>query len=169
MELVEKVKKIIQESKIKEFEIQKLKLQEELESPEVWANMELGTKLSKQISALENQISEIKNLSDLVENIEIANELEENPKNLIKELEIAVLEFEKLKFFTGKFDKKDALMTIYAGAGGIDAQDWATMLCSMYQAFCKNMGWNCSIVAISCGDEGGIKSVTLPSAREDLN
>jgi peptide chain release factor 2 len=166
MELLEKVKKIIENSKIEELELQKLELQEKLESPEIWSNTEAGTKLSKEISSLENQIAEIKNLNDLVENIEIATELEENPKNLIKELETVVLKIENLRYFTGKFDKKDALMTIYAGAGGIDAQDWTAMLCSMYQSFCKNMGWNCSIIAISCGDEGGIKSVTLKISGE---
>jgi peptide chain release factor 2 len=61
----------------------------------------------------------------------------------------------------GEHDKANAIMTINAGAGGTDAQDWAEMLMRMYLRFCEQHGFATEIVEISAGDEAGIKSATI--------
>lgn len=60
-----------------------------------------------------------------------------------------------------KYSQNDVLLSIHAGAGGIDAQDWAKMLYRMYIRFCQKHSWKVNVVDESQGSEGGIKSVTL--------
>lgn len=68
---------------------------------------------------------------------------------------------ETYALYKGKFDKEDALVEIHAGAGGVDAQDWAQMLAEMYINFAKNKGYTCEVLFVSPGEEAGIKSKTL--------
>lgn len=63
--------------------------------------------------------------------------------------------------FNGPYDGHDAIVSIYAGAGGTDAQDWAQMLLRMYSRFFEKNGWKVSSIDESVGDEAGIKSVTI--------
>ena len=56
---------------------------------------------------------------------------------------------------------KNVLLSIHSGAGGIDAQDWAQMLCRMYIRFCKNRSWKVKIIDQSLGKEAGVKNVVL--------
>jgi peptide chain release factor 2 len=67
---------------------------------------------------------------------------------------------EDLKF-SGPYDDHDAILSIHAGAGGSDAQDWAGMLLRMYVRYAEKQGWQVATVDESGGEEGGIKSVTL--------
>jgi len=61
----------------------------------------------------------------------------------------------------GKYDKYNAILSIYAGAGGTDAQDWAEMLMKMYLKFAQKNNWSAQVVQIKEGKEAGIKSTTL--------
>jgi peptide chain release factor 2 len=67
---------------------------------------------------------------------------------------------EELKL-NGPYDDHDAILSIYAGAGGTDAQDWAQMLLRMYSRFCEKTKWVATTVDQSPGEEAGIKSITL--------
>ena len=93
-------------------------------------------------------------------------DVEDTSVNLTKELEEKVAEIEatldKMELallLNGQYDRKPALVSIHAGTGGTDAQDWAEMLLRMYLRFCEKQGWATSIVNISSGQEAGIKSV----------
>jgi len=94
---------------------------------------------------------------------EIAKELEKKCKNLEKR----VKDEEFKTYLSGKYDNRDAIMQIAAGAGGLDAQDWATMLLRMYQRYCEEKGFRVKILDQSFGEAGGpkgrvgTKSVTL--------
>lgn len=65
---------------------------------------------------------------------------------------------EKLK---GKYDKRNAILSVYAGAGGTDAQDWAEMLMKMYLKFAQKNNWPVQVIQIKEGKEAGLKSATL--------
>ncbi len=63
--------------------------------------------------------------------------------------------------FNGPYDDHDAILSIYAGAGGTDAQDWTQMLFRMYSRYFENNRWKASVVDQSAGDEAGLKSITI--------
>ncbi len=85
----------------------------------------------------------------------------------IESLEKRIKKEEFKTFLSGKYDKSSAVLSIYAGAGGQDSQDWATMLNRMYERFCQNRGFETKILHQSFGEGGGpegrigTKSVTL--------
>jgi len=95
-------------------------------------------------------------------------------QRFVQELETKILDLEnKLKalelktFLSGKYDNRNAFLTIMAGAGGQDSQDWATMMLRMYQRFCERKNWKTRILDQNFGDPGGpegrigTKSATL--------
>ncbi|MCX6093785.1 MAG: peptide chain release factor 2 [Candidatus Bipolaricaulota bacterium] len=63
--------------------------------------------------------------------------------------------------FSGEHDASDCYMSINAGAGGTDSQDWAEMLLRMYGRFCERMGFSAALLEVSAGDTAGIRSATL--------
>src|ERR1019366_4338885 len=80
------------------------------------------------------------------------------------QLKKARLQFETLKDelkFSCIYDERDAILSIYAGAGGTDAQDWAQMLLRMYVRWAEKQDYETKTIDQSDGDEAGIKSVTL--------
>lgn len=87
----------------------------------------------------------------------IAPEIEAGCKRLNKELE----RFELTRLLSGEYDDCSAIVTINAGAGGTDAQDWAEMMLRMYLRWCSQQGYVSEILDQSPGEEAGIKSVTF--------
>lgn len=79
----------------------------------------------------------------------------------LKLLEEKIKKEEFRVFLSGKYDKNESILSIYSGAGGIDAQDFASILLRMYQRFCESRGWTCRILHQHFGEEKGIKNVTL--------
>ena len=136
--------------------------------PDFWNNTEYAQKISEELADLketltffgkiEDEIAEIEELSALT-NIDDDMMAELNEK--VRELE-GKLHKEEIKIFlSGKNDRNDALVSIHAGAGGIDAQDWSEMLVGMYFKYFKNNGYAAKIIDSSQGDEAGIKSIDI--------
>lgn len=108
---------------------------------------------------VETKFNEVSGYFELLEQekIEIPNEFIDDIENLeqdIKQQELTIL-------LSGKYDENNALFSIYAGAGGVEAQDWANMLLRMYLRYAELKGYKAEILSISGGEEAGIKSVTL--------
>lgn len=87
----------------------------------------------------------------------LVNEAKQNLSQLLHEMDRWDLE----QLLSGTYDKYDAVLTINAGAGGTDSQDWTEMLLRMYTRFCESQGYKVEISEISEGEEAGIKSVSL--------
>jgi peptide chain release factor 2 len=104
----------------------------------------------------------------LEELVKISEEsLQEELGKKILSLEEKIKKEEQKIFLSGKYDKGNAILSIYSGAGGQDAQDWATMLLRMYQRYCERKGFKSVILSQSFGEAGGpdgrigTKSVSL--------
>lgn len=138
-------------------------IQNQLQSPNIWQNLPKSKELNQELARLQNVFEKIQTLRNLQEELLIAQELEENEQ--LEKIYAKLLEQKNLleneKFLNGKFDNQGAVINIHAGAGGLDAQDWATMLTQMYEVFSQKMQWQIKTVDLSLGDEGGIKSVSL--------
>jgi len=92
--------------------------------------------------------------------------LEEQEKKQLDEGAIAALEndlkaFELRTLLVGPYDQGNAIMSLSSGVGGRDAEDWTTMLLTMYQRFCENQGWKAAILHEQYGPEGGLKEATV--------
>ncbi len=103
-----------------------------------------------------------RDLSDLEELLGLKDEstYEDIATNL-RSLEENFNQHESESLLKGPYDSYPAHLTIQAGAGGTDAQDWALMLERMYLRFCERRGWNAEVLDRSAGEEAGIKSVTI--------
>ena len=99
----------------------------------------------------------IAELLELEEDAALIEEAETNLTQLQQELD----QWELQQLLSGTYDKKGAILTINAGAGGTDAQDWAEMLLRMYTRWCEKQGYKVRLAEESPGDEAGIKSATL--------
>ncbi len=111
---------------------------------------------------MSEELKELKELAQLEED-DLDKEVEEKCSCLEK----AIAEEETRTFFSGKYDKNNAILQIFSGAGGVDAEDWATMMQRMYERYCQNKGFSFSVISQSFGEGGGpegrvgTKSVTL--------
>lgn len=153
---------------MKEKEKRIQEIEKESESAEFWKDRKRSAKMSQELAGLKAEVSSFatlqKELSDLQELDEVSTK-----KELEKEVEAFEGKIKKEEFKTflsGKYDKGNALITITAGAGGQDAQDWATMLFRMYERYVQNKGWKSQIIHQSFGEPGpegriGTKQIVL--------
>lgn len=121
------------------------------------------TGLKASISTYQSLVSQQEDLQTLWE---LANE--EQDEDLEPEIEQAShalqKELEKLEIqvlFSGPYDDHDCILTLHAGAGGTEAQDWTDMLYRMYSRFCEKNGFKCEVMDFLDGEEAGLKSITL--------
>lgn len=137
-----------------------------MQSPDIWSAKDKVSKLGAEIKEVKENISLLERwqsaLDDAAVAIEISdtdliNESYENLSAIEKELD----KFEIKLMLSGEYDEADAILTINAGAGGTDAQDWASMLLRMYIRWAENRGWNVDLLDKLDGDEAGIKSATI--------
>lgn len=135
--------------------------------------METSGKLSKELSDLKEEVEEFEKLQKEFTDLQELARLSEHDEDAAAELPAIVdslqsrLERQEVKtFLSGKYDRANAILQITAGAGGQDAQDWATLLLRMYQRYCETKGWRAQVVHQSFGDPGpegriGTKQVSL--------
>ena len=106
-------------------------------------------------------------VEDLEEMFELADsDMEEELKEQVAELEEQIADKETELYLSGEYDQSSAVLSIQSGAGGQDAEDWASMLLRMYQRYCEEKGFETTILSQSYGDQGpdgrvGIKTVSM--------
>jgi peptide chain release factor 2 len=107
---------------------------------------------------LERDVDDLEPLAELAEeDPELSGELEEQVRAVQERLE----ELEEQRLFSGPYDSGDALVTVNAGAGGTDAQDWAEMVLRMEMRWAEKRGFEVELLEASPGEEAGIKSATF--------
>lgn len=151
-------------------------LEAEQSSDGFWNDTENAQKVSKEISQLQSKIQRFEKLigkiDDALELVDIvemeADEGEdESLISHVSELngQVEALSLETL--LSGKYDALNAILTLHAGAGGTEAQDWCDMLYRMYTRYVERRGWTSTELDYLAGDEAGIKSVTFKVEGEN--
>lgn len=117
-----------------------------MQAADFWNDHQTAGQLSQELSQLK----------EVIDNYELVN-LDPNDPEVAKLLE--QLEFASL--FSGQYDTNNALLSIHAGAGGTESQDWASMLLRLFQRYADRKGWQVALIDQTEGEEAGIKSATL--------
>ena len=143
---------------------------EDMGSPGFWDDTERAQKVSAKASSVESRIKHYESLNTRADDIEVLMELAEeaDDEGMVDEIRA---EFDSLKedlealrlqtLLTGEYDGCNCILSLHAGAGGTEAQDWTQMLYRMYTRFAERMGFNVKLLDLLEGDEAGIKSVTF--------
>ena len=156
--------------KIETKENRLAEIEKQLTKEEVWSDLELSQKLSKQKTSLEKVLSSYKTVSDKISDSQVLLDvsIEENDDSSmdeiskeVNEISIMVEELEFSRMFTNKMDSSSAYIEIQSGSGGTEAQDWAEMLLRMYTKWAESRDFTSNIIEISHGEVAGIKSASL--------
>ena len=146
-------------SKLAEYE-------SEMQNPDVWNDSSKVSKIGQQIKECKDTIDTVSHWENIIEDAKTSlelgdNELIETSFEAIKNLAIEFDKFELQQMLSGEYDEADAILTINSGAGGTDAQDWASMLLRMYMRWGEQRGWSVELLDKLDGEEAGIKSATI--------
>lgn len=142
------------------------KIEQKLQSPDVWSDQNLASSLGQQSREIKDNLALISSWTSLLDDVEVALDLgdedllTETQENLAK-LEHELDKYDIQKMLSGEYDDANAILTVNAGAGGTDAQDWAEMLLRMYMRWAESRGWKVDLLDKSEGEEAGIKSATI--------
>lgn len=137
-----------------------------MQKPEIWANQKKASELGTQIRDVKDNLEFLKKWQDVIDDTETALEIadEELLTEAVEQLnamERALEKFEVKQMLSGEYDDADAILTINAGAGGTDAQDWASLMLRMYMRWAESHDWKVELLDKLDGDEAGIKSATI--------
>ena len=144
--------------------------QEDMGSNGFWDDTDRATKISAKANAVESRIKHYENLISRADEVDLMMQLaeEEDDESLADDIrnDLAGLkeDLETLRLqtlLTGEYDDCNCILTLHAGAGGTEAQDWTQMLYRMYTRFCERMGFTVKELDLLEGDEAGIKSVSF--------
>lgn len=165
--------KVIKTSKLLDIDGKKLNIRElkiEISKPNFWDNQESAITKSKELEDLTQIVDEWDNLRkqirELEEFVAFANKekdesVHDDAHEQYKKLDKKFFELEFFILFNEKYDENSAIISIHAGSGGIDAQDWAQMLERMFLRFCEKKNWKTEILDRTIANEAGIKSMMM--------
>lgn len=145
-------------------------LEQKASEPDFWNDVENSQKILQKIKSMKDKMDKYNRLLSQWEDLKTLCELglEEEDESLISEVEedfkVFKKGYEELKLetlLTEPYDRNNAILTLHAGAGGTEAQDWVQMLLRMYTRWAEKKGFTIKILDYLDGDEAGIKSVTF--------
>lgn len=165
-ELRQKVTQASEKLKISEKMAELDKLQAQSQANDFWSDNIAASKIMQKITVLSDQVKpwvELKNNIDEINDLAEINdpELEAEINQQEQKLTGIYHDLKKQMRFNGPYDSHNAVLSIHAGAGGTDAQDWAQMLLRMYVRWAEASGLKVDAIEESVGEEAGIKSVSL--------
>ena len=137
-----------------------------MQNPDIWSDKSKVSKIGARIKEIKENLELLDAWNEKIEDAEVS--LEVRDAELIKEsfenlqkAEREIDSFEIRLMLSGEYDEADAILTINSGAGGTDAQDWASLLLRMYMRWAENKGWKVDLLDKLDGEEAGIKSATI--------
>lgn len=155
---------------IGQMEQELVELHEEMGAPGFWDDIERSKSVNQRIASLESKIDHYKSLQGICDDIQVmlelagdeedqamADEAGQEIEQLIRQVEALALE----TLMRGDYDHCNAILSLHAGAGGTEAQDWTQMLYRMYTRYCERAGFKVTLLDYLAGDEAGTKSATF--------
>ena len=137
-----------------------------MQSPDIWSDKDKSAEIGAQIKEIREILERQNTWQSIIDDAYVALEIQD--EELINEtvvhldtMEKELEKYEISKMLNGEYDTADAILTINAGAGGTDAQDWASMLLRMYMRWAERRGWQVELLDKLDGEEAGIKSASI--------
>ena len=149
----------------------------QMEAPGFWDDPEAAQKVNKQLKSVNDRIEHYESLKGGVEDtldlcqmvsMEYDDEMAKEIETETQALEERVEQLRLATMLKGEYDHNDAILSLHAGAGGTEAQDWTQMLYRMYTRYCEKKGYEIKLLDLLEGDEAGIKSVSFEVSGEDV-
>lgn len=134
---------------IEEKKIKIRQIEADSTDPTFWSDQREAAKKMKELSDIQKEIEDAENLKKLIENEKFSE-----AQKLLETLE-------SLLYLSGPYDDKNAILSIHAGQGGVEAMDWAKMLYRMYSRYFEKKKWEFDVIDETAGEEAGIKSITI--------
>ncbi|TDQ51982.1 peptide chain release factor 2 (bRF-2) [Actinorugispora endophytica] len=145
-------------------------LREQSADPELWNDQDNAQKVTRRLSFLESEINKVEGIRQRLDDLGVLFELAAaeddadtlaEAENELESLRKDVGELEVRTLLSGPYDEREALVSINAQAGGVDAADWAQMLQRMYLRWAERRGYPTEVYETSYAEEAGIKSTTF--------
>lgn len=145
-------------------------IKKQTENLDFWLDTKNATKINKEQRRLEGNLETISSLISKTKDLDFLFELyelepsEELENNIVSSLDALESEMEETfikSLLSGKYDDNNAILTLHAGAGGTEAQDWCEMLFRMYTRFCEKENYKVTVLDMQEGDGAGLKSVSF--------
>ena len=155
---------------------QLMELHETMNEPDFWNDLERSTSISKKVRITEGKLEHYDKLNQRADDVETTMELAEEMQDQdlvaeageeIKKLQKDLDELKLESLLRGDYDSNNCYLSLHAGAGGTEAQDWTQMLSRMYTRYCERHGYTVKVIDILDGDEAGLKSVTMEVTGEN--
>src|SRR5690348_16099108 len=145
-----------------------------MQVPGFWDDQERAAKVSAEHAGVQRKLTGYRELEQELDDIEALEELAQEDDSITGELEeqrelfaSKLADLEEARLFSGRYDAGDAVVSVHAGAGGTDSQDWAEMLLRMEMRWAERRGFKVEMIEASPGEETGIKSATFIARGEN--
>jgi peptide chain release factor 2 len=145
-----------------------------MQAPGFWDDQERAASVSAEHSAIARRLETFRSLERDIDDLETLEEMAAEDASIAAELDeqrtsidSRLAELEEARLFSGRYDSGDAVVTVNAGAGGTDSQDWAEMLLRMEMRWAERRGMRVELKEASPGEEAGIKSATFIARGEN--
>jgi peptide chain release factor 2 len=145
-----------------------------MQEPGFWDDQEQAARVSAEHSRAQRKLDGYRTLESDLDDLEALEELAAEDDSIVAELEeqragveARLAELEEQRLFSGRYDSGDAVVSVHAGTGGTDSQDWAEMLLRMEMRWAEKRGFTVELAEVSPGEEAGIKSATFFARGEN--
>ena len=146
-----------------------------MQAPGFWDDQERAARVSAEHSSLGRRLETYRSLERDVDDLDALEEMAAEDESIAAELsdqlasiESRLAELEEARLFSGEYDAGDAVVTVNAGAGGTDSQDWAEMLLRMLMRWAERRGMKVELKEASPGEEAGVKSASFIARGENV-
>ncbi len=145
-------------------------LEELAAEPGLWDDPDRARRVTTELSRVENELKRFDRLANRIDDLEVLEQLAQEEDDAgsadevttgLKELSAELDRLEVVTMLSGEHDSSDAIVSVHAGEGGVDAMDWAHMLQRMYLRWAESRGYEAEVYDQSWGEEAGLKSTTF--------